>query len=1232
MLSAEFSNIARTCLTSTFPTYSPLSLWAGPSAFHQKMIASSTSRAVFLCTRSQILDEDTRTNLCSSNIGGAMRNMRVTHAMFVPSLLSTISPEEIDCETLQTLIMSGEKLPAHIVERWAGIPNLRVINAYGPAECTPNCSVLDMSLDNAIAGNIGRPMGASLWIVDPSDSEQPFIIDQEGELLIEGPLVGRGYMNDEKKTAAAFISAPKWLRRFRNGAPAAIYRTGDICRYTTNGTLEYIGRNDLQVKIRGQRIEIGEIEYQLHRALPETVDVAVEIAPLAIDYSRSKLIAFICMKAMIPQQLASTSADGVSKNPDSIKALQQLTPDLKKKLSQCLPDSMVPSSFVAMDFIPRLHSGKTDRKSLRAIATSLPTSSNTFARPEMRQPISEVGVKLRQVWAETFGLDVQEVGMNDHFFHSGGNSITAIRMRLAARQHGLDVTMKGIFDHPRLADLAFVIRPTRTQTQDVGIFELVPKESVGAILRIAAAQCGVSEIQIEDIFPSTMNACYFMLTSEAAPNWWTSFHTFPLPADVDLSRYLDCWKSAISTHQNLRSRIIKTETAILQVVLRQERESIRRADNLNSFIEQERQTTMNWGESLSRYCVVEEKQHGQRYFVWTAKQAMFDAWSLHLLAEEISKAYFSSDFSMTEPLKPSQLVKYKMTADISQAKNWFHSHFAGVKPDPIFSIPSGYKFETDVYQSRNLKLPHSPSSANVANLTLSTISAVAWALVLGQHSGSNDVCLGLVRSGRNIPLPSTDKYMGPLTSLMPLRVRINGAETVNELLQRYQDDYVESSAYDAYSFIELMDEQTCPSIKGAVTSIISLNIIHPLDSGEDEDQGVPKLPENYEIPAGATQKPLNVNVFLGREGNVRIMTRRDCMACTNELSEAFIDAFEATARQLLMANESMTVHQIFVPSTNEIKRNYFDSAKRPQFDVSTEKGHSTDLSGLRDKSILITGGASGLGLASTRAFAAAGAYVTIADVQSAEDVGQKLIEEFKGHGHHVTYAHCDTTNFASQIHAFKHAIQFAPSKSLDVVTLFAGVTTEHGSIMDHLVDVKPSLENDPPPPQIQSLDINLIGVYYSAYLALNYFRLPSLNPQPTDNPSSPAKKSLIFINSLAGYLDFARHTTYNVSKFGARGLFRSIRSETKRAGARCNMIAPWLVKTPMTQMLQHKFPMEGKGVSWARAEDVVECVGRVAIDSNVDGKCASLHFLSYHASSILFFPRISCVKWSAIDS
>ena len=1131
----------------------------------------------------------------------------MTHAVFVPSLLSTISPEDVDLERLQTLVMLGEKSPAHVVERWASIPGLRVINAYGPAECTPLCCALDMSLDGAIAGNIGRPMGASLWIVNPLDPEELLPNGQEGEMLIEGPLVGRGYMNDAKKTAAVFIPPPIWLRKLRAGAQTRLYRTGDLCRYTESGTIDYIGRNDLQVKIRGQRFELGDVEHHLRRALPETADLAVELAVSGTNHKQSKLIAFICLRIGASQTESSATTEGVSQSQESMEALQILVPDLRDRLSQSLPDYMVPTTFIAMDYIPRLPSAKTDRKSLRAVAANLPTNFNNSAKAEIRLPTSAMEEKLRLVWAETFGLECEKIGMDDHFFHLGGDSIAAIRMRLTARRVGADLTMKDIFDNPVLAELASVARTAETEVRDVSPFELIPKDSKDETLQSAATQCGVSENDIEDIYPATMNACYFMLTSEAAPGWWTSFHAFPLPADVDMNKYLECWKSIISSHQNMRSRIIKTKTAILQVVLKKEKETFRTAENLKPFLEQEKKTTMGWGESLSRYCIVEGKDDGLRYFVWTGKQAIFDAWSLHLLSRAISKAYSSNDFTMKEPLKPNQLVNYKFHADISPAKKWFHSHFAGVKPDPMFSIPPGYKFETEVCQSRDLELPHPSTSAGSPNFTVSTISAVAWALVLGQHTGSNDVCLGLVRSGRNISLPSTDKYMGPLTSLMPLRVRLNGSSTVHELLQKYQGDWIESSAHDAYSYIELMDGETSPAIKGTVTSTISLNIVHPLDSNEDED--IRMLPENYEISAGATQKPLNMNVFLKPDGNVRVMIRRDSMACTSELAEAFIESFENIAKQLLRADDKITVGELSVPDTTGIKRSYFPAANSVQAadgtqrEVSPAKLSQNDLSALKGRSVLITGGASGLGLATTRAFAAAGAYVTIADVQSPEEVGEKLLEEFKIQGQHVTYVHCDTTNFASQISAFKHAIQFAPSKSLDTVALFAGVTAEHGSIMDHLDKVTPSLENDPSPPQTKCLDINLMGVYYSAYLALNYFRLPPHSSQPTDTLSAPASKSLIFINSLAGYLDFSNHTTYAMSKFGARGIFRSIRSETKKAGVRCNLIAPWLVRTPLTAPLEHKLPREGHGMSWARVEDVVACTGRAAVDEELDGEC-----------------------------
>lgn len=267
-----------------------------------------------------------------------------------------------------------------------------------------------------------------------------------------------------------------------------------------------------------------------------------------------------------------------------------------------------------------------------------------------------------------------------------------------------------------------------------------------------------------------------------------------------------------------------------------------------------------------------------------------------------------------------------------------------------------------------------------------------------------------------------------------------------------------------------------------------------------------------------------------------------------------------------------------------------------------------DLSSLKGKSVLITGGASGLGLATAREFAAAGAYVTIADIQPVE-AGEGIVQELTNQNYQVTYAYCDVTNWESQIKAFKTGIMFAPQRTLDVVAMFAGIGNEAGNVVEHVQANEASLEQDPAQPSIRPLDINLTGVYFSTYLALNYFRLKpqSQEQAPHTNVDSGGlqTKSLIFVSSLAGYIDYPGHSLYNAGKFGVRGLFRSIRSKTKEMGVRSNLLAPWYIKTPMTadlrKYLQSQGIEEGKGITFGRIEDVVEIAGRCAVDESLDG-------------------------------
>ena len=280
-----------------------------------------------------------------------------------------------------------------------------------------------------------------------------------------------------------------------------------------------------------------------------------------------------------------------------------------------------------------------------------------------------------------------------------------------------------------------------------------------------------------------------------------------------------------------------------------------------------------------------------------------------------------------------------------------------------------------------------------------------------------------------------------------------------------------------------------------------------------------------------------------------------------------------------------------------------------------------DLGLLKAKSALITGGASGIGLATVRAWAAAGVYVTIADIQPIE-AGQKLAEELSSTtGGQVNYAWCDVTDWDSQIAAFKSAITFSPSQTLDIVATFAGTAFAPYNEVDHVLAAgEPSLDIDPKRPDIRNIEINLTGVYYSSWLALYYFRL---KPQPRttagDDADTPppngtepnatsevvTTKSLILVASIGAYMDSPKASTYPASKFGVRGLFRSTRARTLDIGVRCNLLAPWFIDTPLIAPVKNALASRGidmaKALSFASIDSCVQAASFCAADPKLHG-------------------------------
>lgn len=276
-----------------------------------------------------------------------------------PSALRALTPDQ---SPLESILLSGERPNSNVVSQW--IDKVCIKNTYGPAECTFKSAFATILSTNLHNPDIGRPVGVCGWIVLPERDHLLAPVGQVGELLIEGPLVGQGYLDEAEKTSAAFIQNPPWLLR---GAPGVLgrhgrlYKTGDLMRYNVDGTLQFVGRKDAQVKLRGQRVELGEVEHHVQKYLGTTVTANPPIAAELITPCESH-------NAMLVVFLSVPWTDS-DRSPEA--AVAELTARLNDELAKVLPGYMIPSSYIPIDELPMTGTGKVDRRSLREIGSAL---------------------------------------------------------------------------------------------------------------------------------------------------------------------------------------------------------------------------------------------------------------------------------------------------------------------------------------------------------------------------------------------------------------------------------------------------------------------------------------------------------------------------------------------------------------------------------------------------------------------------------------------------------------------------------------------------------------------------------------------------------------------------------------------------------------------------------------------------------------------------------------------
>ncbi|KJZ69047.1 hypothetical protein HIM_11558 [Hirsutella minnesotensis 3608] len=392
--------------------------------------------------------EDERRN----DISAAIRRLGAT-AIHVPtSVARLIDPAEVPA--IELVVLGGEPVALSDVTRWGA--GVEVVQVYGPAECTPPVMVSYNVSSGDSMKNIGRGYGVVPWIVDVSDCQKLAPIGVVGELVLEGPLVGLGYLGEPEKTTVAFLQDPVWLARGCPGRPGRsgrVYRTGDLARYDADGCVIFIGRKDAQVKVHGQRIELGDVEVHVGNILqgqPRQVEVLVD-AVTPKNSTTTVLVAFM----VVAGGYSSLDDRGQTHTAASLRDISTL---LKQGLLERLPAYMVPTAYISIEKVPVTGTGKKDRRRLREMGAGMTLEELTWYNPDRqdkRQPETKWERRLLLMASEILAIRVESIGADDSFVQIGGDSIAAMRLvALARNRYRATLTVSEIYKHPRLSVLA----------------------------------------------------------------------------------------------------------------------------------------------------------------------------------------------------------------------------------------------------------------------------------------------------------------------------------------------------------------------------------------------------------------------------------------------------------------------------------------------------------------------------------------------------------------------------------------------------------------------------------------------------------------------------------------------------------------------------------------------------------------------------------------------------------
>ncbi|MET0396317.1 MAG: non-ribosomal peptide synthase/polyketide synthase, partial [Longimicrobiaceae bacterium] len=729
--------------------------------------ASVADVFVALCGGAELVLARREAMLPGEELLRTLREERITHLKTMPSALAATPVEPLP--DLRVIVTGGETLPAEQVKRWGA--GRRFFNGYGATEASIRMTSSAYSWEGGDPP-IGRAVAnTQLYVLDAR--LEPVPVGVAGELYIGGVGVARGYLGRPDLTAERFVPDP------HRGVPGArLYRTGDVGRRRADGEIDFLGRVDHQVKVRGFRVELGEIEAVLrgHPTVKEAVVLLREDAP-----GRQRLAAYVTAEAGAGPAAA----------------------ELRAHLSEALPEYMVPAAYVVLDELPVTANGKIDRRALPAPAD--PGEAEPMAP---RTPAEEL---LAGIWAEVLGLE--RVGVEASFFELGGHSLLATRVMSRVRQaFGVEVPLRALFEAPTVAGLARRIEALR---------------SAGA-----PAAPPIVPVPREGPLPASFAQQRLWLVDRLDPG--SAAYNMPyalrLRGALDAGALRAALDALVLRHEILRTSFVERGGAPVQAVhdpapvalaepdLRRLPAAEREAEALRlAAAEALRPFDLARGPLLRAALLrLADDDH---VLCLTLHHVVSDGWSRGVLVRELSALYaaLARGEAPRLPELPVQYADYAVWqrawlsgGALEEQIGWWKERLAGAPP--LLEIPtdrprapgSSPAAASIGFRAAPGLPPRLREVARREGATLFMTLLAGWQALLGRWAGQDDVVVGSPVAGRD--RRETEGLIGFFVNMLPLRADLSGDPTWRELLARVRRATLGAYDHQALPFERLVDE------------------------------------------------------------------------------------------------------------------------------------------------------------------------------------------------------------------------------------------------------------------------------------------------------------------------------------------------------------------------------------------------------------------------------------------